>query len=102
MQIKLNMAATQTVLAQELRGVIMKNLLFGQEDSRFTDEDSLVERGLIDSTSVLELVRLVEERYSITIDDCDIIPENLDSISNLCGFVESKMRKDVPRESACK
>jgi acyl carrier protein len=102
MQIKINMAPTQSALAEELRGVIIKNLLFGQEDSCFTDQDSLVERGVIDSTSVLELVRLVEERYSITIDDCDIVPENLDSISNLCGFVESKMRQSVVRESACK
>jgi acyl carrier protein len=102
MQIKINMAPTQTVLAEELRGVIIKHLLFGQEDSSFTDQDSLVERGVIDSTSVLELVRFVEERYSITIDDCDIVPENLDSISNLCGFVESKMRQSVGRENACK
>ncbi len=96
------METTQAALAQELRSVIVQNLLFGQGDGRFTDEDSLVEKGVIDSTSVLELVQLLEQRYSITIDDDDIIPENLDSISNLRGFVEAKVRLFAQPESACK
>lgn len=45
---------------------------------------------MIDSTGVLELVGLLEERFGIRVQDQDLIPENLDSIHNLVAFIESR------------
>ena len=76
-------------LNQELRDFIVENFLFG-EPSELAEEDSLLSKGIMDSTGVLELIAFLEERYGISVDDEDTVPENLDSIANLCRFVSGK------------
>jgi acyl carrier protein len=72
-----------------LRQFIKENFLFGQ-DLTFADDDSFLELGIVDSTGVLELVTFIEERYQITVDDEELVPENLDSIENLVRFIEAR------------
>ena len=60
-------------------------------DGDFTDEDSFLENGIIDSTGVLELVLFLEQNYDIKAADEEIIPENLDSFNNLRKYVDKKM-----------
>jgi acyl carrier protein len=76
---------------QELRKFIFENFMFGTEDVQLSPDDSLVEKGLIDSTGVLELIAFIEKRYGIRIEDEEVIPENLDSINLLTRFIEKKM-----------
>jgi acyl carrier protein len=78
-------------MRQELRGFVVENYLYGQAVD-FSDDDSLQERGIIDSTGVLELVAFLEERYGVLVADEDLLPENLDSINRLARFVETKLR----------
>ncbi len=56
------------------------------------EEDSLLEKGIIDSTGVLELVAYIEENFAITVEDEEMIPENLDSIKNIVEFIQCKMK----------
>ncbi len=58
-----------------------------------TDSDSLLDKGIIDSTGVLELVGFLEENYHIQIEDEELVPENLDSINNLVKFIQKKQSK---------
>ncbi len=76
-------------LARDLRRFITDNFLFGAEVA-FDDNDSLIGTGIIDSTGVLELIAHLEDEYDIMLDDTELVPENLDSISNLVGFIELK------------
>jgi acyl carrier protein len=76
-------------MKQELRAFIVSNYLFGQP-ADFSDDDSLQEKGIIDSTGVLELVAWLEDTYRIRIGDNELLPENLDSINRLARFVERK------------
>ena len=75
--------------ADSLRAFIQENFLFGQQVT-FSDDDSLLEQGIIDSTGVLELVQFLEEQYQITVADEELVPENLDSIGNLVRFIDAK------------
>jgi acyl carrier protein len=72
-----------------LRNFIVENFLFGQPFD-FSDNESFLKKGIIDSTGVVELVSWVEERYGIRVEDEEIVPDNLDSINNLCRFIERK------------
>ena len=56
----------------------------------FGDDDSFLKSGIIDSTGMMELVAFVEESFGIKIADAELVPENLDSVHNLCRFVERK------------
>ena len=56
----------------------------------FQDDDSFLEKGILDSTGVLELVGHIEKEYEIRVDADEIIPDNLDSIEKITSFVERK------------
>lgn len=56
----------------------------------FSDEDSLLDAGVIDSLGILDLVGFLEEAFGIQASDEDLNPENFDSIATLVAFVESK------------
>jgi acyl carrier protein len=75
----------------ELRQFIVENFLFGKEDAPLANGDSLLELGIIDSTGVLELVSFLEQKYGFTIQDEELVPENLDSIDRLVRFVTRKI-----------
>ncbi|HEY1308212.1 MAG TPA: acyl carrier protein [Vicinamibacterales bacterium] len=73
----------------------MENFLYGQVSTELRDDESLLDRGLIDSTGVLELVGFLEHRYRISVDDRELVPDNLDSIARIVAFVEAKVRAQV-------
>lgn len=76
-------------VATEIRTFIVSNFLFGQGND-FSDDQSFLESGIIDSTGLLELVAFVEERYGISIADRELVPQNLDSLGNISRFIVRK------------
>ncbi len=74
----------------EIRAFIIDNFMLGKESDDFTDNASLLDIGIIDSTGILELVEFVEEKYEISIEDHELVPENLDSVINLVNFIKKK------------
>ena len=92
------------IVTQELRHFIVNNFLFGEESERFafSDDDSLQERGIVDSTGFLELVCHVQERYAFVVEDEELVPDNFDSIARIARLVDRKRRdglKDIARAS---
>jgi len=77
------------VIGSEIRDFVITNFLFGKADG-LSDDESLLENGVIDSTGVLELVSFLQERFDIRIEDDEIIPANLDSVDNLVHYVSRK------------
>ena len=77
-------------IANEIRKFIMETFLL-DEDLNLSEEDSLLEKGVIDSTGVLELVAFIEETYQFKIKDEELVPENLDSIKNISQFIQTKL-----------
>ncbi|MCU0789138.1 MAG: acyl carrier protein [Verrucomicrobia bacterium] len=74
---------------QEIRRFVVDQFLFGEEDS-LTDDASLLELGVVDSTGVLELVTHIETTYGFKVADEELVPDNLDSIQSLTEFVQRK------------
>jgi len=77
---------------QKLRAFITDNFLFGRADQKLSDEDSLIENGIIDSTGVLQLVSFLEQECGVHVEDDEIVPDNLDSLSKLAAFTNRKSR----------
>lgn len=75
---------------QKIREFIIETFLFGADDVQIEDGESLLETGIVDSTGVLELVAFLESEFGFEVKDQELVPENLDSIDNLAGFVERK------------
>jgi len=53
-------------------------------------QDSLLESGIVDSTGMLEIIQFLEEQFGISVDDLEVLPENLDSVVNLIQYVGRK------------
>ena len=83
----------QTV-QHEIRQFVIDNFLFGQ-GAQLKDEESFLDGGIIDSTGVLQLVGFLEQRYEITIDNTDLVPDNLDSVDRVTRFVQQKLAAKV-------
>ena len=83
---------------RELRQYVIDNFLFGQGGSELKNDDSFMERGIVDSTGVLELVAFLEEQFQVKVEDEDLIPANLDSINNLLLYLKKKqsLKKSNP------
>ena len=64
--------------------------------SELLDDTSLLDQAIIDSTGVLEVIAFLEEEYAISIADEEVIPENLETIARIAGFVT---RKTMPAGS---
>lgn len=76
----------------DIRQFLTEVFFLGDDPAAVPGSQSLIDSGIIDSTGVLELVGFLEERYSIQIDDEELVPENLDTIDNIVSFVGRKQK----------
>ena len=53
---------------------------------------SLLQSGLVDSASMLDLLSFLESRYGISVTDDKLLPENFETVSAIARFVETKRR----------
>lgn len=81
---------------QTVRNYILENFLFTTDASVLGVDESFLAKGIIDSTGMLEVIYFLEDKFGIRINDAEMIPENLDSISNIVRFVERKTNKPTP------
>ncbi len=77
-------------IKQSVKSYILENVLYGAGEDTLSYEDSFLEKGIIDSTGIMEIVIFIEEEYGFSIYDEELIPENLDSINNLSRFINRK------------
>ncbi|MCU7809193.1 MAG: acyl carrier protein [Candidatus Thiodiazotropha sp. (ex Semelilucina semeliformis)] len=74
----------------KIRNYILENYLFSDDQALLNSKDSFLEKGILDSTGILEVIYFLEEDFKIKIDDEEMIPENLDSVNNIVNFIEHK------------
>jgi acyl carrier protein len=79
-----------SAIRQQIRDFITANFLFGQGAETLVDDQSFLETGVIDSTGVLELISFLEQQFEIAVEDQEVVPANLDSVSQLVDFIQRK------------
>ena len=77
-------------IKDKVRAFVVENFMFGNDEG-LEDGTSFLENGIIDSTGILELVNFFEEEFSISVEDEELIPENLDSIKNVTSYLQKKL-----------
>ncbi|PKK84311.1 MAG: acyl carrier protein [candidate division Zixibacteria bacterium HGW-Zixibacteria-1] len=82
--------ADQVQVQKKLKDFITETFLVGSDISNIAENDSFMEKEIIDSTGVLELTAFVETEFGINIEDNEMIPDNLDSIAKLVKFIARK------------
>lgn len=77
---------------KKLISFIKEKFLVGDSTQIPANDDSFLEKGIIDSTGVLELVSFIEETFDIKVEDEELIPDNLDSLDKLTIYIKKKIQ----------
>jgi acyl carrier protein len=74
---------------KQVRDFLVSNFYIA-EGNLLEVDTSLLDQGIIDSTGVLEVIGFIEETFGITVEDSELLPENLDSIEGIAQYVVRK------------
>ena len=72
-----------------IKTFIRTELIYDDEKD-FDENTNLIERGIIDSMSLVRLISFIEENYEIQVQDEDIVPENFSSLNKISSFVAER------------
>ena len=56
----------------------------------FSQDLNFIEEGMLDSLDIVTLVNILDEKFSISIDGNDIIPENFSSLELIANLLKKK------------
>ncbi len=77
------------MILDDIRNYLLTHSADG-EVSHIADDESLLEAGVIDSAGMVDLIAFLEGKFSITVDEDDMIPEHFDSVAAIGAYVQSK------------
>jgi acyl carrier protein len=89
-------------IEQKVRQFIVDNYFFGKDERGFSDDDSFLDKGVLDSMGILTLVSFIQQEYAIQIDDQELVPDNWDSVRRVAQFVHKKRNSSrLSEDSKC-
>lgn len=81
-------------MKEQIRAFLTSNF-YVADPASLEDGVSLLERGIIDSTGVLEVIFFIEETFGLKVEDSEMLPDNLDSIDRIADYVSRKLNSEV-------
>jgi acyl carrier protein len=69
---------------------ISREIVQDQEVLPLSNDTSLLTGGILDSLSLLRLVVFLQERFKLTVDETDLLPENFDSVNTICAYLRAR------------
>jgi acyl carrier protein len=80
----MNLSPTETAIRQFL----VEDVFYDRDLSSLGAEDSLLQKGLLDSMAILKTVTFCEEQFGITIPDQEVLPDHFESVRAIAKLVE--------------
>jgi acyl carrier protein len=78
-------------IKQQIRSFLTSNF-YVADPAALEDTASLLDQGIIDSTGVLEVIGFLETTFGISVEDSEMLPDNLDSIERIADFIARKKK----------
>jgi acyl carrier protein len=79
---------TESATEAAIRQFLQTEVFYDRDLKDLRPDDSLLERGLLDSLAILKTVTFCEEQFGITIPDPEVLPDNLESVRAIARLVE--------------
>lgn len=76
-------------IKNQVRQFVLSNF-YVADPASLRDDVSLLDSGVFDSTGVLEVISFLEKTYQMTVEEAEMIPDNLDSIRSISDYVSRK------------
>ena len=80
------------LVRDKVRDFILQNYLFTTDPAALGLDDSLLDRGIVDSSGMMEIIFFIEEQFGVAMREDEMIPDNLDSVNKITRFVQGKLK----------
>jgi acyl carrier protein len=77
-------------IIERVEGFVVENFLYARSDIQLTVDDALLERGIIDSMGVVELIAFIEDAFGVEVGDDDVTEQNFGTLAHIATYVMSK------------
>jgi acyl carrier protein len=77
----------ESAIKTRLRAFVKENFLYAMPNFELGDDDLLMEKGVVDSMGVAEMIAFVESEFGVSISDDEITEANFGSLSAIARFV---------------
>lgn len=74
-----------------IREFLQERALARADKQTIGADEPLLDSGVLDSASILELVSFLEDRFGISIEDDELVPEHFETIDTVAKLVETKL-----------
>ena len=77
-----------TQIVASVTEFITQEIIHGSAGGNLDPNLSLLEEGILDSLGLQQLITFLEQKYSITVDDEDLMPENFESVNAIAELIQ--------------
>ena len=82
---------TETAIMSRVRSFVEENFLYMMPDFELGDDDRLLERGVVDSMGIAELISFVESEFGVVAAESEISEANFGSLRSIGKFVGERI-----------
>lgn len=82
-------------MSKVVRDYIVREYVQEGDDQEITETTPLISSGLVDSFSMVSLLRFLEKKYTIHIPDAAATPEAFDTIERIVALVQRFHKAEV-------
>ena len=79
-------------IVEELKAYILDELLFDRDDIILESDDPILEKKIIDSMALVQLVSFMEDQYGIQVEDDEYLIENFKTIRHMKDCILRKIQ----------
>lgn len=80
----------QTAILARTRAYVHETFLYMRPGFALGDQDSLLQRGVVDSMGVMELIAFLRSEFGVVVADEDITESNLGTLADIARYVASQ------------
>ena len=84
------MQSSQSEIITQVRNFVQENFLYMHPNFILGDDDRLLEKGVIDSMSIVEMITFIEQEFGVTAMEEDISDANFGSLAGIARFVSER------------
>lgn len=75
-----------------IREYIQQHMIMLNDETSFTDEDDIFQRGFVNSLFSINLLNFIEQQFQIVVDNVDLELSNFNTVNNIVHFIEKKQK----------
>ena len=84
------MQTSHSEIMTRVRGFVQENFLYMHSNFQLADDDRLLDKGVIDSMSIVEMISFIEREFGVNAMEEEISDANFGSLAGIARFVTEK------------